>query len=115
MPRARVLTTFTRASRQTHSRQGVKTIRRTLVRRDTNIALVIVTVRPHAVRGSPVARSTKVTHSPETGPETRYAAVTGEGDTSFEAAAFETQLVPGLEHAGTVFEFVVGEFVEADL
>jgi hypothetical protein len=58
------------ASWEPHTRQLTETISRALVWRNTNVAFVVVTVRPQAFGRAQVARARQVAHCPETRPET---------------------------------------------
>lgn len=92
------------ASRKLHAGQVAETVVGTLVGRDANIALVVVTVRPESLCRREVTWTGKIAHGPKTRPETTNSAFSGEGDTGLEMAALVAQLVPRLNHTRAVIE-----------
>lgn len=98
---------FACASWQLHSRQKAETIVRTLVGSNANIAFVVVAVRPEALGGAKVARASKVAHRPKTGPETTHVSLSRQRNTGLEMATLVAQLVPRLDHAGSILQSVV--------
>lgn len=74
----------------------------------------MVAIRPETFRCGSIARSSKITHGPETGPETDRVTTTRERNTGLQVSALEAELVPGLEHARAVVEVVVLEGVETN-
>ena len=100
------------AARQTHSGKVADTTGVRLVVGDTSVTFVMVTVRPHAVGGRRVAGSSKVTHSPETWPETNGVTTSRQRDRRLQVTTLEAQHVPRLQHAGAVVQVVVLESIE---
>ena len=100
------------AGRQPHSRQKAETIIGTLVRCDTHVALIVVTVWPQSLGGTKITRTSQVAHCPETRPETTDIAATGQRNTSIEESALVAKLVPGLDHTRSIVQAVVLESTE---
>ena len=100
------------ACRQPHTRQVTQTICLALIGSDSSVTLVVVAIRPHSVSSSSIARSSKIAHRPETGPESNGITTSGERDTGFDMSTFEAELVPGLEHARSVVDTMVLESIE---
>ena len=103
------------ASWKPHTRQLTETISRALVWRNTNVAFVVVTVRPQAFGRAQVARARQVDHCPETRPETTDVTLARQRDTGLQMATLVTELVPGLDHTRSVVETVVLEKVEFEI
>lgn len=112
---AGVVFAFASTGGQSHSGKIVDAVARTLVRGDASIALVVVTIRPHAVAGGSKTRPPQVAHGPEAWPETNSVSAAGQRDGGFQVAAFEAELVPGLQHARPVVEVVVYKGVETNV
>lgn len=89
-----------------------ESIGRTLVGGDAVIAGV-VGVRPYTFSGSFIAWATQITHGPDTGPETWNCGGAWKRDRYLEDTAFETKLVPRVEHTGLISEVMVCKSIHA--
>lgn len=107
--------TWTSAGRKPHTGEVAETIVRTLVWRNTNIALVVVTVWPQAFSRTKISRASQIAHSPKTRPETTDITFARQRNTSLEMTALIAQLVPRLNHTRTVVETVVLEGTELEI
>jgi hypothetical protein len=110
-----VIRARTGTSRQPHTGQPVDTVKRTLVWSDACIAAIMVAIWPHPIGGSSIARTSQVTHCPETRPEPFDVSITWKGHASFETAPLEAELVPALYHPGSVVKTVILKVVEPKL
>lgn len=107
--------TFASAGWQSHSREVVYAVDGALIGCNTNVAFVMVTVRPKSVTGCEITWSSEISHGPETRPKPDRVTTTGQRDTGLQMAALVTHLVPRLDHAGSIVKTVVLECIESNV
>jgi hypothetical protein len=76
--RVGMLLAFAGACGEAHSREIIDTVWRTLVGSNTNIALVVIAIRPQTIGRCKITRAGEIAHGPETRPETNNVTRTGQ-------------------------------------